>query len=245
MTLQIPNENSQTNTDTQSTNPTENRIKEAEKVKVDFLLKEYEVLRQEILDKFKGRSNLISSGVAALTVFITIPNILQENDNVSRISDTITSFDLFFFLILVLLIPLACSLIISFWTAYSSTIATIGLYLTHIEQRIENLSPDTSSFHPKKELIHWENFLRRNNSKRLQELITSVGFVAIFSLIAICSLIFGCTTFLPKINQDKINLVVFNGFTFIGLSCIIYGLHSSIFNIKLIFKGFSKVRNPL
>jgi hypothetical protein len=221
-------------------------INEPEKTKVviDFLVKEYELLRQEILDKFNRRTNLISSGVTALSTFITIATIVPKIQNDTKIIDNL---DRLSFMILALLIPLTCSLIISFWTAYSSTIANIGLCLTYIEQEVGNLLPDTSHFAQKKELIFWENFLRRNNYKRSQELITSIGFVVIFLLIGICSLWFSYVFVFPEIKpiSNDQNKIVLQMFAFIGLLCLIYGFHSSVFNIKLIFKGFSKVRKPL
>ncbi|QSJ16154.1 hypothetical protein JYQ62_31065 [Nostoc sp. UHCC 0702] len=216
---------------------------EKTKIVIDFLIKEYELLRQEILDKFNRRSNLIGSGVTALSTFIAIATI------VPKINDKL-DLDSLSFMIVALLIPLTCSLIISFWTAYSSTIANIGLCLTYIEREVGNLLPDTSHFSQKKELIFWENFLRRNNYKRSQELITSIGFVVIFLLIGICSLWFGYTFIFPRIESinsisNVQNKIVLQMFALIGLLCLIYGLHSSVFNIKLIFKGFSKIRSPL
>ena len=132
--------------------------------KIEILIKEYDVLRQEILSTMHNRSQIVSFGLA--TIGALIGGILTSY----RYSQNEVIAVAFFSY----LIPITSILILFVWHGELTRMVRAANFLVNLEQRI-NLSYGES-------LLTWENWLRISKMHNYRPYISVMILFAMFSM---------------------------------------------------------------
>lgn len=133
-------------------------INEWNKVKV--VIKEYEVLRAEILQLMQNSSNTLNYGVTGLAAIWTAAAIIigsTETSNESIMISILVS------LIAPSLIGYSCRL----WLLDTKSIIRIGKYIEWLEDKVEDLSGE--------KVLEWERCLHQGNKHKIYKIKKSIN----------------------------------------------------------------------
>ena len=137
----------------------EQRKENWNQIEIQVLLKEYEVLRAEILQLMQNSSNAFNYGITGLAAIWTAGALIVSSKTLS--GDTLSPPQLKMLSFLVALVaPSVIAFSCRLWLLDTKSVIRIGKYIQWLEDKIQDLSG--------KKLLEWERCLHRKNYEPYQ-----------------------------------------------------------------------------
>jgi hypothetical protein len=135
---------------------------------VEILLKEYETLRQEVLNTMNNRVSILSFGLATIgAIFAASLAIYATSNNVVLPSLTLS-----------LAVPFICNFVLFMWLGEYQRMQRAGKFLADLEKRIND--------EVSRQLLTWETLLRSQHQHMTYPYNTTVMLLLAISMISYC-----------------------------------------------------------
>jgi hypothetical protein len=134
---------------------------------VKSILKEYEMLRNEIINSMNARNNILAFSYAIIGVMYSL-SLTQDN----RLTDLSSN------LVLIIIVPTIAYFSTSIWIGEYERMQRAGKYIQKLESKLNNLLSNNNA-------MGWENFLRNEGLHMSYPYHAVIGSMGVLSLLAI------------------------------------------------------------
>jgi len=181
---------------------------------IEIMLKQYTLLRTEMMQSLQSQINILQFGLASVGVLIG-----------AGIANWKTSDFYLPFVVFLLIIPTICYIVLAVWSGELMRMMRAGVFNADLEMKINALSKQ-------KDLLNWENWLRRRDKKPTTPQITwsYLAIILLFFFVAAISTSLGVYRIKDEKDISQIVVSVYGLVVYLIAVIFVYSICKRIAN---------------